>query len=81
VFCGACSVREILGFLRMWGLRLGLFVEMYLICYICGCRHITRVVCRLLIFYLHVHLSPLIRGSFALFNEIITHQFFFFYCS
>jgi hypothetical protein len=82
VFCGACSVREILGFLRMWRLRLGLFVEMCLICYICGCRRIARVVCRLLIFYFHVRLFPLIMGSFytscvlglgpfALFNELL----------
>jgi len=41
VFCGACGVREILGFLRMWRFRLGLFVEMYLICYIFGCRRIA----------------------------------------
>jgi hypothetical protein len=31
VFCEACGVREILGFLRMWRFRLGLFVEMCLI--------------------------------------------------
>jgi hypothetical protein len=29
VFCGACDVREILGFLRMWRYQLGLFVEMF----------------------------------------------------
>jgi hypothetical protein len=28
VFCGACGVREILGFLRMWRYRLGFFVDM-----------------------------------------------------
>jgi hypothetical protein len=67
VFCGACGVREILGFLRMWRLRLGLFVEMCLICYICECRRIARVVCRLLISYLHVGLSSLIRSSFVYF--------------
>jgi hypothetical protein len=67
VFYGACGVREILGFLRMCRLRLGLFVEMCLICYICGCWRIARVVCHLLIFYFHVRLSPLIRGSFVYF--------------
>jgi hypothetical protein len=56
VFCGACGVREILGFLRMWRLRLGIFVEMCLICCICGCRRIAQIVCRLLIFYFHVRL-------------------------
>jgi hypothetical protein len=65
VFCGACGVREILGFLRMWRLRLGLFVEMCLICYIFGCRCIARVVCHLLIFYFLVRFFLLIRGSFV----------------
>jgi hypothetical protein len=85
VFCGDCGEREILSLLRMWRLRLGLFVEMCSICYICGFRRIVRVVCHLLIFYFHVRLSPLIRGSFvyflctrvtplALFYEIITYQ-------
>jgi hypothetical protein len=85
VFCEACGVREILGFLRMWRLRLGLFVEMCLICYICGCRRIARVVCRLLFFtFMFVYLLRLgallytscVLGlrSFALFNEIITYQ-------
>jgi hypothetical protein len=37
VFCGACGVREILGFLKMWRYRLWLFVEMCLICYIFEC--------------------------------------------
>jgi hypothetical protein len=64
VFCG---VREILGFLRMWKLQLGLFVEMCLICYIYGCRRIARVVCRLLIFYFPVCLFSLIRGYFVYF--------------
>jgi len=67
VFCGVCGVREILGFLRMWRVQLGFFVEMCLICYICGCRRIARVVCRLLIFYFHVRLFPLIRSSFVFF--------------
>jgi len=52
VFCGACGVREILGFLRMWRFQLGLFVERCLICYIFGCRRIARVVCCSLTFYL-----------------------------
>jgi len=67
VFCRACGMSEILGFLRMWRLRLGLFVEMCLICYIFGCRRIARVVCRLLIFYFLVRFFPLIRGSFVYF--------------
>jgi len=33
----------------------------------CGCRHIARVVCRLLSFYFYVRLFPLIRGSFVYF--------------
>jgi len=44
----------------------------------CGCRHIARVVCRLLSFYFYVRLFPLIRGSFVyflctrvLFNELL----------
>jgi hypothetical protein len=82
VFCRVCGVREILGFLRMWRLQLGLFVEMCLICYICGCRRIAWVVCRLLISYFHVCLFPLTRGflytscvlglrPFALFYELL----------
>jgi hypothetical protein len=67
VSCGACGVREILGFLRMWRYRLGLFVEMCLICYIFGCRRIVWVVCRMLIFYFLVRFSPLFRGSFVYF--------------
>jgi hypothetical protein len=67
VFCGACGVREILGFLRMWRYRLGLFVEMWFICYIFGCRCIARVVCRLLIFYFLVCFFPLIRGIYVYF--------------
>jgi hypothetical protein len=67
VFCEVCGVREILGFLRMWRLQLGLFVKMCLICYICGCRRIARVVCCLLIFYFHVRLFHLTRGSFVYF--------------
>jgi hypothetical protein len=51
VFCGAYGVREILGFLKMWRYRLGLFVEMCLICYIFGCQRKVLVVCRSLIFY------------------------------
>jgi hypothetical protein len=79
VFCGACGVREILGFLRMWRFRLGLFVEMCLICYIFGCRRIAWVVCRTLIFtFLFVSVrAPLytscvlgLRPS-ALFNEFL----------
>jgi hypothetical protein len=46
---------------------LGLFVEICLICYICGSRRIARVVCRLLIFYIPVRLFPLIRGSLVYF--------------
>jgi hypothetical protein len=67
VFCEVCDMREILGFLRMWRLQLGLFVEMCLICYIYGCQGIARVVCRLLIFYFHVRLFPLTMGSFVYF--------------
>jgi hypothetical protein len=67
VFCGACGVREILGFFRMWRFRVGLFVEMCLICYIFGCRRIAWVVCRTLIFYFLVRFGPLIRGSFVYF--------------
>jgi hypothetical protein len=67
VFCEVGGVREILGFLRMWRLQLGLFVEMCLICYICGCWRIARVVCRLLISYFHVLLFPLTRGCFVYF--------------
>jgi hypothetical protein len=63
VFCGACGVREILGFLRMWRFRLGLFVEMCLICYIFGCRRIARVVCCSLNFYFLVLLFPLYKGT------------------
>jgi len=67
VFCRACGLREIQGILKMWRYRLGLFVEMCLICYIFGCQRIARVVCRSLIFYLHVHFFPLIRGTFVYF--------------
>jgi hypothetical protein len=67
LFCGACGVREILGFLRIWRYRLGFFVEICLICYICGCRRIARVVCRLLIFYFIVRLFPLTMGTFVYF--------------
>jgi hypothetical protein len=67
VSCGACRVREILGFLRMWRYRLGLFVEMRLICYIFGCQRIAWVVCRTLIFYFLVRFNPLFRGSFVYF--------------
>jgi len=67
VFCGACGVREILGFLWMWRYRLGLFVEMCFICYIFECQRIARVVCRLLIFYFLVRFLPMIRGSFVYF--------------
>jgi hypothetical protein len=55
------------GFLRMWRLRLELFVEMCLIFYIFGCRHIVRIVCCLLIFYFLVRFFPLIKGSFVYF--------------
>jgi hypothetical protein len=80
--CGACGVREILGFLKMWRYRLGLFVERYLICYIFGCRRIAWVVCRTLFFtFLFVSViflgAPLytfcvlgLRPS-ALFNEFL----------
>jgi hypothetical protein len=61
-----CSLREILGFLRMWRFRLGLFVEMCLICYIFGCRRIARVVCCSLTFYFLVLLFPLYRGFFCI---------------
>jgi hypothetical protein len=75
-------VREILGFLRIWRYRLGLFVEMCLKCYIFGCRRIAWVVCCSLIFYFLVRFFPLFRGSlytscvlglrsFALFNEFL----------
>jgi len=67
VSCVACGVRKILGFLRMWRFRLGLFVEMCLICYIFGCWRIAWVVCRTLIFYFLVRFSPLFRGSFVYF--------------
>jgi hypothetical protein len=67
VFCGACGVREILGFLRMWSLQLGLFVERCLICYIFGCRRIARVVCCSLTFYFLVLSFPLFRGTFVYF--------------
>jgi hypothetical protein len=67
VFCEACGVRKILGFLRMWRYRLGLFVKMCLICYIFRCRRIVRVVCRSLIFNFLVRLFPLIRGTFVYF--------------
>jgi hypothetical protein len=67
VFCWACDVREILGFLRIWRYRLGLFVEMCLICYIFGCRRIARVVCCSLIFYFIVRFFSLIRGTFVYF--------------
>jgi len=67
VSCGACGVREILGFLRMWRYRLWLFVEMCWIRYIFGCRRIVWVVCRTLIFYFLVRFSPLFRGSFVYF--------------
>jgi hypothetical protein len=66
LFCGACDVREILGFLKMWRYRLGLFVEMF-ICYIFRCRRIVRVVCRLLIFYFLIRFFPLIRGTYVYF--------------
>jgi hypothetical protein len=65
VFCGACGVKESLGFFRMWRYRLGFFVEMYLICYIFGCRRIAWVVCRTLIFYFLARFYPLIGGSFV----------------
>jgi hypothetical protein len=67
MFCGACDVREILGFLRMWRYRLGLFVEMCLICYIFGCRRIAWIVCHSLIFYFLVHFFLLIMGTFVYF--------------
>jgi hypothetical protein len=67
VFCGACDVREILGFLRTWRFRLGLFVEMCLICYIFGCRRIALVVCCSLTVYFLVLLFPLYRGTFVYF--------------
>jgi len=67
VFCGACGVREILVFFKMWRYRLGLFVEICLICYIFGCWRIARVVCRSLIFYFLVCFFPLIRGTFVYF--------------
>jgi hypothetical protein len=60
-------VREILGFLRMWSLQLGLFVEMCLICYIFGCRRIARVVCCSLTFYFRGLSFPLFRGTFVYF--------------
>jgi len=65
VFCGACGGREILGFLRMWSFRLGLFVEICLICCLFGCRRMAWVVCRTLIFYFLARFGPLIRGSFV----------------
>jgi hypothetical protein len=67
VFCGACGVREILGFLRMWRFRLGLFVERCLICYIFGWRRIARVVCCSLTFYFFVLSFPLFRDTFVYF--------------
>lgn len=67
VFCGACGRGEMLGFLRMRRFRLGLFVEICLICYICGSQQIARVDCRLLIFYIPIRLFPLIRGSYVYF--------------
>jgi hypothetical protein len=67
VLCGVFDVRGMQGYLKMWIYRLWTCIEMCLICYMFGSRHIARVVLCLLSFYIHVLLFPLIRGTFVYF--------------
>jgi hypothetical protein len=66
VFYEACGVRNSRLFEDM-EVPIGVFVEICLICYICRCRHIARVVSRSLIFYFLVRLFPPTTGTFAYF--------------
>jgi hypothetical protein len=67
VFCGACGMREILGFLRMWRYRLGLFCRNVIhMLYLWVSTHSSGSM-SFAIFYFLVHFFPLIKGTYVYF--------------
>jgi hypothetical protein len=78
VFCGACGVREILGFLRMWRFRLGLFVEMCLICYIFVFYLSAAVILFTTVTYSLIDSFPITEVQLRILGATIYFFFFFF---